>query len=61
MLNLPTHQWDVCWLGGLARLVQFLQRATAKALEGYLFLACGLRLLCFENGVFKTRRCLELL
>lgn len=28
------REWDVCWLGGLVRLVQLLQHATAKALEG---------------------------
>lgn len=27
------REWDVCWLGGLARL-QLLQQGTAKALEG---------------------------
>ena len=28
------HEWDVCWLGGLPRLVQLLQLAIAEALEG---------------------------
>ena len=28
------HEWDIWWLGGLMRLVQLLQHATAKVLEG---------------------------
>lgn len=28
------REWDACWLGGLAGLVQLLQHAAAQALEG---------------------------